>query len=252
MRKVVIVGCGNPLRGDDGVGPRLIRYLWERGLPPHIKLVDGGTSGVDVVFHMEGADEVVFVDACCTGEEPGTVFCVPHEEVEELPSSEEANLHSIKWYHAVAIARHLLNGNYPKSIKVYLIEGKSFGIGEVLSEEVESAMKKLAERIIKEYSIEGGKVVELELKEDGYLIIPADVAERYLGGCMSVLVIPRGMHFTLLPLPTSAQGGLLLKRINKEGDRAVLLWELLPPGTPSGKKKAVWSDEEGGLVVSLI
>jgi hydrogenase maturation protease len=252
MKKTVIVGCGNPVRGDDGVGPRLIRYLWERGLPPHVKLVDGGTSGIDVIFHMESADEVVIIDACYTGEKPGTVFRVPAEDVEELPSREEANLHSIKWYHAIALAKHLLNGKYPKSISVYLIEGKNFGIGETLSEEVENAMKELAEYIMKEHNIEENGVFEVELREDGYLLVPATVAETYFSHCMSVIVVPKGMQFTILPLPTDVQGGLLFKRINKSGDRAVLVWELLPPGIPFGKKKAVWNSEEKGLVVSLL
>ena len=45
---VLVVGCGNLLRGDDGVGPVLIRHLWDRGVPEGAKLVDGGTAGMDV------------------------------------------------------------------------------------------------------------------------------------------------------------------------------------------------------------
>jgi hypothetical protein len=135
---------------------------------------------------------------------------------------------------------------------VYLIEGKNFEIGEALSEEVENAMKELAEYIMKEHNIEENGVFEVELREDGYLLVPATVAETYFSRCMSVIVVPKGMQFTILPLPTDVQGGLLFKRINKSGDRAVLVWELLPPGIPFGKKKAVWSSEEKGLVVSLL
>ena len=42
---VLIVGCGNLLRGDDGVGPVLVRHLWDRGVPDGARLVDGGTAG---------------------------------------------------------------------------------------------------------------------------------------------------------------------------------------------------------------
>ena len=41
----LIIGCGNLLRGDDGVGPVLIRHLWDRGLPPYVRIADGGTAG---------------------------------------------------------------------------------------------------------------------------------------------------------------------------------------------------------------
>ncbi|WP_340695810.1 hydrogenase maturation protease [Hydrogenobacter thermophilus] len=252
MRKVVIVGCGNPLRGDDGVGPRFVRYLWERGLPPNVKLVDGGTSGIDVIFHMENADEVIIVDACSTDQEPGTIFCVPSEEVEELPTIEEANLHSIKWYHAIALAKYLLNGKYPRKVSVYLIEGKNFEIGEDLSLEVKKAMEELADYVMKMHDIQGNHAVEVELTEEGYIVIPSHIANKYFSDCMSVLVVPKGMQFTIIPLPTNVQGGLLLKRINKEGCKAVLVWELLPAGISPGKKKAVWDEEERGLVVSLM
>ncbi|WP_264001449.1 hydrogenase maturation protease, partial [Mycolicibacterium gadium] len=51
-----MVGCGNLLRGDDGVGPVLVRHLWERGVPAGARLVDGGTAGMDVAFQMRGAE----------------------------------------------------------------------------------------------------------------------------------------------------------------------------------------------------
>ena len=60
------MGCGNLLRGDDGVGPILVRHLWERGMPDGLRLVDGGTAGMDLAFQMRGAERVVIVDACLT------------------------------------------------------------------------------------------------------------------------------------------------------------------------------------------
>ncbi len=53
--QVVVIGCGSLLRGDDAVGPILIRHLWSEGVPDHVTLVDGGTAGMDVAFKMRGA-----------------------------------------------------------------------------------------------------------------------------------------------------------------------------------------------------
>ena len=72
---VLVVGCGNLLRGDDGVGPVLVRHLWERGVPDGARLVDGGTAGMDVAFQMRGAAAVVIIDAFRNGgrrREPST------------------------------------------------------------------------------------------------------------------------------------------------------------------------------------
>ena len=60
--QIVVIGCGNLLRGDDAVGPTLIRHLWDRGVPDGVTLVDGGTAGMDVAFKMRGAHSVVLVD----------------------------------------------------------------------------------------------------------------------------------------------------------------------------------------------
>ena len=60
--QMVVIGCGNLLRGDDAVGPILVRHLWEQGSPDGVTLVDGGTAGMDVAFKMRGARSVVIVD----------------------------------------------------------------------------------------------------------------------------------------------------------------------------------------------
>ncbi|MFN8021251.1 MAG: hydrogenase maturation protease [Acidimicrobiales bacterium] len=51
----LIIGCGNLLRGDDAVGPVVVRRLLDRGLPAGVEVADGGTGGMDVAFRMRGA-----------------------------------------------------------------------------------------------------------------------------------------------------------------------------------------------------
>ena len=64
----LVIGCGNLLRADDGVGPVLVRHMWDRGLPPRVRLADGGTAGMDVAFQMRGAKRVILGDS--RGEQP--------------------------------------------------------------------------------------------------------------------------------------------------------------------------------------
>ena len=140
----LIIGCGNLLRGDDAVGPILVRHLAEIGTPPGIRLADGGTAGMDVAFQMRGMARVILVDACKTGVEPGTLYKVPGEELENLPPLTGINLHAFRWDHALAFGRWALKDEYPKDIIVYLIEAGSLEVGEPLTDAVRQTMERLA------------------------------------------------------------------------------------------------------------
>jgi hydrogenase maturation protease len=145
--RTLVIGCGNLLRGDDAAGPVLVRRMWERGLPAGVRCADGGTGGMDVAFQMRGVPEVILVDACSSGSEPGSLFEVPGEEVENLPPLSGINLHAFRWDHAIAFGRWLLKDDYPRKVTAYLIEGESFEPGEGLSPAVDRAVDELAARL---------------------------------------------------------------------------------------------------------
>lgn len=146
----LIIGCGNLLRGDDAVGPILVRHLAEIGTPPGIRLADGGTAGMDVAFQMRGMARVILVDACKTGVEPGTLYKVPGEELENLPPLTGINLHAFRWDHALAFGRWALKEDYPKDITVYLIEAGSLEVGDPLTDPVRQTMERLAGILMRE------------------------------------------------------------------------------------------------------
>ena len=145
--QLLIVGCGNLLRGDDAVGPVLVRRLLELGLPPGVGVADAGTSGMDVAFRMRGVEMVILVDAARTGAEAGTIYSVPGSIVEQLPPLTGINLHAFRWDHALAFGRWLLKDEYPRSVQVYLIEGADFTIGAPLSPPVAARMEDLAHHL---------------------------------------------------------------------------------------------------------
>lgn len=147
---VVVVGCGNLLRGDDGVGPIIIRELWEEGLGELVTLVDGGTAGMDVGFKLAGATAAILIDASRTGSQPGTIFRVPGEVLENLPPVSGFQSHAFRWDHSLAFSRWLLGDNYPKSVSVYLIEAMDLEIGAMLSDPVVKAKEAVKAEIRKQ------------------------------------------------------------------------------------------------------
>ena len=151
--KHLIIGCGNMLRGDDAAGPVLIRRMWESTeFPESVQLADGGTSGMDVVFKMRDAENVIIVDASKTGAAAGTIYKVPGSHIEEVPPVSGGS-HDFRWDHAISVARWLLGDHMPHNIDVYLIEGKQYEYGGELSPEVSSAVDQVAQRICQEVGV---------------------------------------------------------------------------------------------------
>jgi len=254
----LIVGCGNLLRGDDGVGPVLIRHLWDRGVPQGGRLVDGGTAGMDVAFQMRGAQRVVIVDACLTqgdaGAAPGTVYRVPGEELGELPPLEGLHTHSFRWDHAIAFARWALGEACPTDITVFLIEAASVELGAELSEPVRTAMEQVIELIERDYLAplrpQLQDEVSVEITDNGYLRVDAALAAtRFPSDALAAVL--RDGQLWLFPLRGPSSGGLLLKQRNPAGDRAALVREVLGDRFRSGIRPAFWDDEHKVLRIPL-
>jgi hydrogenase maturation protease len=71
--KTVILGVGNVLMGDEGVGVLAARHLIEAGVPDGVDVVDGGTGGFHLMEYFQDYDRVVLVDATLDGQAPGSV-----------------------------------------------------------------------------------------------------------------------------------------------------------------------------------
>jgi hydrogenase maturation protease len=95
-----------------------------------------------------------------------------------------------------------------------------------------------------------GEPIDVELTAEGYLRLDADVAAAYFPGD-ALVALPRGAELWLLPLVGPESGGLLLKQRNPLGDRSALVWEALPPGAPTGRRRAIWDAGNGALRVDL-
>ncbi len=82
--RILILGIGNVLLSDEGVGVHAVRRLAERALPPDVDILDGGTSGADLVDELDGRDAVVVIDAAGGDGPPGTVYrCEARDLIEQ-------------------------------------------------------------------------------------------------------------------------------------------------------------------------
>ncbi|MGA2167263.1 MAG: hydrogenase maturation protease [Terracidiphilus sp.] len=72
-KKTLVLGLGNILMGDEGVGVHVVRALEQRTLPADVECLDGGTGGFTLLEPLQSAGRVLLVDAAADGNPPGTV-----------------------------------------------------------------------------------------------------------------------------------------------------------------------------------
>ncbi len=70
---VLVLGVGNVLMADEGVGVHVVRELEKTPLPPNVECLDGGTGGFHLLGPLQAADRILLIDACVDGNPSGTV-----------------------------------------------------------------------------------------------------------------------------------------------------------------------------------
>lgn len=84
-RGTLILGIGNILMGDEGVGVRAIELLQQESWPPHVTVVDGGTGGFHLHEYLREFAPIVMIDATMDGQAPGTVSILRPKYASDFP-----------------------------------------------------------------------------------------------------------------------------------------------------------------------
>jgi len=137
---IVVAGIGNPIRGDDGFGPRVIKELSGK---TGATLFDCGTSPENYIGPIKrlNPDVIIFLDAVNFESAPGTIKVVPIDDVSKVSLS----THTISAY---LIAELLSVGEKKAHICVVGIQPKHIGFGSEMSKEVEEGVRKTANNFI--------------------------------------------------------------------------------------------------------
>ena len=85
IQKPLILGVGNLLMGDEGVGVAAIRHLEEKGFAEHAELVDGGTSGFHLLGLFRNQQHLILIDAATDDKPPGTVSLIRPRYANDFP-----------------------------------------------------------------------------------------------------------------------------------------------------------------------
>jgi hydrogenase maturation protease len=144
VRPVLVLGIGNVLLGDEGVGVHAVRRLEEEAWPAHVKLLDGGTGGFHLLSLFEEFERIVLVDATMDGQPPGTVRVIRPRFASDYPKTLSA--HDIGLKDLVESAALL--GHTPEVVLIVVsVKTLPEGLHAELSPDVAASLPHVAELV---------------------------------------------------------------------------------------------------------
>ena len=141
----MVLGLGNLVHADDGVGVHAIERLQrDARVPPGVFLVDGGTQGLGLLHHLSGVQRLLVIDAIDAGEPAGTLLRFEGKALRGLPG--KASVHQLG-FADLMVALQLL-GESPDEVVVYGVQPGSTAWGAELTQPVENAVASLVDQVV--------------------------------------------------------------------------------------------------------
>lgn len=148
MTRVIVLGLGNILLRDEGVGVRVIEALAERYyLPAEVEVVDGGTVGMDLLDTLAGCDHLLICDAVQTGAPPGSVVKLADAEV---PALFQTRFSPHQLGLAEVLATLILIEEAPAAVTLIGVVPSDMDLGAELSPEVAAVVDQAVDRLATE------------------------------------------------------------------------------------------------------
>lgn len=158
----LVLGVGNILLADEGVGVRVVEAFQQRyAIPAGVDVLDGGTAGMDLLDALSSRSHIVIVDAVRTGAEPGTIVRLAGAEVPALFSN-RISPHQLGISDVLAILR--LIDQEPRHLALIGIVPADLDLGLTLSDAIAAKVDEMVE------------LVADELRSHGFVIKPAEPA----------------------------------------------------------------------------
>lgn len=147
QKKTVVLGVGNLLLSDEGLGVHIVNKLMEMDLPPGVEVIDGGVSGPGLMDVIIGADRLIVIDALKGGGPPGSIYRLSPEDLTKYPEINKISMHEI----GILETLHLsgLVGQVPETT-IIGVEPKSLEMGMDLSPEIHAKVPRIIELILDE------------------------------------------------------------------------------------------------------
>ncbi len=146
--RIVVLGVGNILLSDEGIGVRAVEKLQrDYDLPPEVVVIDGGTTGMEMLEDLSNADHLIIIDAVRSGKAPASIIRLADEQVPVFFRT-KLSPHQIGLSDVLATLAFI--GEQPGGVTVIGVEPVSLETGMALSPQVEARLPELMELVVTE------------------------------------------------------------------------------------------------------
>ena len=157
---ILVLGIGNVLLTDEGIGVRALNELERRyTFPENVELLDGGTAGIELLRHIRNRDYLIIIDAMKFNQEPGTVTRV---EGNDVPAAFRTRISPHQLGLSDLLAAAMLTDELPPNLVLFGVEPENLDIGLDLTDTVEASLEKLTGAVIDELRSIDCTVVPIE------------------------------------------------------------------------------------------
>ena len=144
VSRQIVLGIGNPERGDDAAGRKVARLLLQMA-PDNVEVTEHDGEATALLARLDGAAAAYLIDACQSGAPAGTVYRFDVSAAALPQGLGGLSTHGFGLAEAVELARAL--GKLPARCIVYAIEGECFDLGAPLTPPASAAVAKVVQRL---------------------------------------------------------------------------------------------------------
>ncbi|MDE3053494.1 MAG: HyaD/HybD family hydrogenase maturation endopeptidase [Gemmatimonadota bacterium] len=160
----VVIGLGNPIMGDDGVGIAALERLRDAWVvPAAVELVDGGTWGLTLLPVLESARRVLFLDAIRTGRPAGTAVTLRGDEIPRQVAL-KVSQHQIDLREVLAVAQ--LRGTLPPEMVAVGLEPRTFELGDPMTPAVADGIDRVVDLAVQQLRAWGHECAPARVNPD--------------------------------------------------------------------------------------
>lgn len=152
-KKIGVIGLGNPLRRDDGIGILLLNRIQTKKntIKGNISFIDGGTSGMNLLHLLASFESVLIIDAVDFKAKPGEFRLFSIEEIQDQNIQISLSTHESDFLQVVRLSKEL--NELPSTLRIFGIQPADVSYGTGVSKEMESVLEKLTQEVCNQITL---------------------------------------------------------------------------------------------------